>query len=309
MALARSRTPKALDLRVPASTSNVGPGFDAFGIALNLSLRVGWEPAEKLELVRKGGLAESVLSLGRDPVLRGLRRAAILAGGTTPTGRITVDANFRPGRGLGASGAGIVAGLVLGERLFGLKASREELLKEAIQLEGHPENATASMLGGAHWSAQEADKGWIHLPLVLHKDLRFLLVVPPYPLSTARAREVLPTSVGLPRAVAQASRTPVLLEGLRSLDPRLIRCGIRDELHVDPRLKQLTGAASMMEFADLAGAIATTLSGAGSALLVLTRRGQVQELEQRLKQRVRRLWGEAGEVQRAQLQTKGAAFA
>ena len=228
MALARSRPPKALLLRVPASTSNLGPGFDAFGVALNLALRVRWEPAEKLELSRRGALAESVLPVGKDPVLRGLRRAAMLVGHSAPAGRITVDASFAPGRGLGASGAGLVAGLLLGNRLCGGELEDGALLDEAIQLEGHPENATASLLGGSHWSLQDADKRWLHLPVSLHKDLRFLVVVPPYPLATQRAREVLPSSVGFARAAAQARRTPVLLEGLRQLDPQLIRCGIRD---------------------------------------------------------------------------------
>lgn len=308
MALARSRSRKDLLLRVPASTSNLGPGFDAFGVALNHVLKVSWEPAEKLELSREGRLAESVLPVGKDPVLRGLRRAAILAAATLPPGRVTVEAAFAPGRGMGASGAGIVAGLLLGGRLCGSSPPPEVLLDEAIQLEGHPENAAASLLGGAHWSTQDADKRWLHLPVTLHQDLRFLLIVPPFPLATQRAREVLPSSVSFQRAAAQAGRPPVLLEGLRLLDERLIRSGIRDELHVEARLKQLTGAKSMMDFANRAGAIATTLSGAGSALLVLTRRGQLQQLEQRLRQRVKRLWGESGEVLRAQAEAKGAAF-
>ncbi|RMH02397.1 MAG: hypothetical protein D6702_08930 [Planctomycetota bacterium] len=308
MALARSRPPRALALRVPASTSNLGPGFDAFGVALSPALKVRWRPAEKLELLRGGGLAESVLPIGRDPVLRGLRRAAILAGGGPPPGRIEVEAPFPPGRGLGASGAGLVAGLLLGNRLLGDRIPHEEILAEAIQLEGHPENATASLLGGAHWSAPGPDRRWRHLPVHLHRDLRFLLVVPPYPLATRRAREVLPDRVPFARAAAQARRPPLLLEGLRTLDEDLIRIGIEDDLHVAPRLRQLTGARSVLEFAARAGAIATTLSGAGSALLVLTRRGQLLQLEQRLKTRVRRLWGESGQVLRAQAESRGASF-
>lgn len=308
MALAHAHRPRPLVLQVPASTSNVGTGFDAFGIALNLSLTVSWVPAPKVELVRCGAIAESVLPVGKDPILRGLRRAAILANRLPPPGRISVEATFAPGRGLGASGAGIVAGLLLGDRLCEAGLARELLLQEAIGLEGHPENATAAMLGGAHWSCLDADARWLHLPVPLHKDLRFLVVVPPYPFATQRAREVLPNSVAFERAAAQAARVPLLLEGLRSLEPRLIRAGIRDELHVEARLKQLTGARSMMEFAERAGAIATTLSGAGSALLIVTRRGQLQSLEQSLKGRVARLWGESGVVLRAQPEAKGAAF-
>ena len=307
MALSR-KSSRRLRLRVPASTSNVGTGFDALGIALDLSLRVTWQPAETNRLERKGAIAESVLSTGRDPVIRGMRRAAILAGSELESGAVTVEAGFPPARGLGASGAGLVAGLLLGNRLTGGRIGEGLLLQEAIQLEGHPENATASLLGSAHWSLRDADGNWLHLPVSLHRDLRFLIIVPPYPLSTQRAREVLPSSVSFQRAAAQAQRTPALLEGLRKLDPALLRAGIQDELHVAARLKQLAGASAMVDYANRSGAIATTLSGAGSALLVVTRTGQVASLEERLKKRVKRLWGEAGSVLRARAASKGPAW-
>jgi homoserine kinase len=115
-------------------------------------------------------------------------------------------------------------------------------------------------------------------------------------LSTKRSREILPSSVSFQRAATQARRSPLLLEGLRLLDADLIRLGIRDELHVAARLKMLTGAASVLEFANRNGALGATLSGAGSALLVLTRTGQMQALEEKLSRRVKRLWGESGAV-------------
>lgn len=307
MAFSRKQT-RSLHLQVPASTSNLGPGFDCFGVAVDHFVDLKWEPGERVAIERLGGLAESTLSVGRDPVLRGMRRAATLAGRKLPTGQLTVEASFPPGRGLGASGAGMVGGLLLGNRLTGSKLSEEVLLQEAISLEGHPENATASLLGGAHWSVP-ADQGkWLHHPVTLHKDLRFLIVVPPYPLSTTRAREVLPTSVSLQRAVDQARRTPILLDGLRKLDRDMIRLGMQDELHVAPRLKLLTGAESMLKFADQAGAISSTLSGAGSALLIVTRTGELRTLETKLRAKVKRLWGESGSVLHARVANKGASF-
>ncbi|MCH2113192.1 MAG: hypothetical protein MK213_10065 [Planctomycetes bacterium] len=308
MALRRPAPPSKLKLQVPLSTSNLGPGFDAFSVTLNHSLKIQWAPAEKTSLDRKGALADSALSTGRDPLLRGLRRAAILAGKKLPPGKIQVDCTLPPGRGLGASGAGIIGGLLLGQKLAGGEPPHSILHGEAITLEGHPENCTGSLLGGAHWSSCDANGDWIHLPIPLHRDLRFLLVIPPYPLSTKRAREVLATSVSFQRATQQARRTPVLLEGLKTLDERLIRSGIRDELHVEARLRLLTGAKAMLEFADRAGAIAGTLSGAGSSLLLLTRTGQLSQLETRIKRRVKRLWGESGMVVQARLNTKGASF-
>ena len=308
MAFSRKHSTE-LKLQVPGSTSNVGSGFDSFGIALDHLLTIHWQPSPKLELIRLGLLQESTLTAGRDPIVRGMRRAAILAGKALPLGKITVNGRFPPGRGLGASGAGLVGGLLLGNRLTGNKLDQSELHREAIALEGHPENATASLLGSAHWSAPAGDGIWHHLPVQLHKDLRFLVVVPPYPLATSRAREVLPTSVAFSRAVQQARRTPILLEGLRTLDPTMIRIGVEDDLHVAPRLRLLTGAKSVLEFADANGALGATLSGAGSALLILTRTGAMQKLESKLALRVKRLWGESGRVINARARLQGAQFA
>jgi homoserine kinase len=290
------------------STSNLGPGFDTFSVTVEQEIKISWEPAEKTELVRKGALGESILSVGGDPVLRGLKRASILANKKLPNGKIEVSSTVPPGRGLGASGAGIVGGLLLGNKICNGGLKPELLHREAIQLEGHPENATGSFLGGSHWSIQDPKESWLHLPVTLHRDLRLLFILPPYPLSTKRAREVLPSSVSFPRAAAQARRTPILLEGLRTLDERAIQIGIQDELHVEARLRQLTGAKGLLGFAVRAGGIAATLSGAGSALLVLTRTGQMSQVETRLKRRVKRLWGESGSVIRSRVQPHGASF-
>ncbi|TAH35825.1 MAG: homoserine kinase [Planctomycetota bacterium] len=287
---------RTLRLLVPASTSNVGPGFDALGIALDLRLSVTWTPAARTRLQRRGALAESSLPARGDPLLRGLRRAAALARARLPAGDIIVDAPFPPGRGLGASGAAIAAGLLLGNRLTGNRLSRQALLDAAIRLEGHPENAVAAFLGGAHWSAPGTDGRWIHQPVPLHRDLRFLLVIPPYPLSTERARKALPATVPFQRAAAQARRGPILLEGLRTLDRDRIRAGLQDDLHVAARLGLLPGAAQLLDDATRAGALGATVSGAGSALLVLTRSRDLPRLEARLWPRVQRVWGGDGGV-------------
>ena len=308
MALPSTRQIRKLEVLIPCSTSNVGCGFDALGLAVELPLKVRWEAAETNSIDRSGGLAESVLSQGQDPVLRGMRRAARLIGRKLPPGALSTHANFPPGRGLGASGAGLVAGLLLGERLLRGGTDRATLLREAISLEGHPENAVAAMLGGAHWSAQDPGSNWIHHPISIHRDLRFLLVIPPYPLTTKRAREVLPKSVSFARASAQAGRAPLLLEGLRTLDPQLLAIGLNDELHVEARLRQLTGARPILESARRAGALGATLSGAGSGLLILARAGSIREMEGLLKRKVQRLWGDTGIVRATRIAAKGAAF-
>ena len=301
-------SPRPQRLRVPASTSNIGPGFDAFSIALDIDLEVRWSPAPQSSLERSGALAESTLRMGEDPIVRGMRRAATLANAKLPSGKLEISAPFPPARGLGASGAGIVAGLMLGNRLTGGKLSDKILLDEAIQLEGNPENAVGAKLAGAHWSLADGNKGWLHLPVALHRNLRFLLVIPPCPMHTKRSREALPTSVAITRAIRQAQRPPILLEGLRSLKPEYIRLGIEDDLHVAPRLRLMAGARAMIDFAYEAGALGATLSGAGSALLVISRSGLVTNLDARLRSRVQRLWGNDGMVLTAKLSSRGAEF-
>ncbi len=301
-------SPRPQRLRIPASTSNVGPGFDAFSIALDLDLEVRWTPAKKSSLERSGAIAESELRMGQDPIVRGMRRAATLAAAELPSGCLSVSAPFPPGRGLGASGAGLVAGLMLGNRLTGGHLDDKVLLEEAIQLEGNPENAVGAKLGGAHWSIANGKDSWLHLPVHLHRNLRFLVVIPPYPMPTKRSREALPTSVSFQRAMRQAHRPPILLEGLRSLNADFIRLGVEDDLHVAPRLKLLTGARAILDFAYEAGALGATLSGAGSALLVISRTGAVRDLETRLRSRVQRLWGDDGMVLAARATHRGAQF-
>ena len=127
-------------------------------------------------------------------------------------------------------------------------------------------------------------------------------------MDTKRSRDALPTSVSFQRAMRQAHRPPILLEGLRALKPELIRIGVEDDLHVAPRVKLMTGAKAMMDFAHEAGALGATLSGAGSALLVISRSGEVQNLEARLKKRVQRLWGSSGKVVTTKAWHHGAKF-
>ncbi len=297
-----------LRLIVPASTSNLGAGFDALGVALGLKMEVIWTPSTRTRVCRSGDLAESTLPTGRDPVLRGMKRAALVAGKALPPGTLEVSADFQPGKGLGASGAGMVAGLLLGNRLLGGEMKTHAMLEEAIALEGHPENATASLLGGAHWSIPMEESGWKHLPIDLHRDLRFLLIIPPYSLETSRSRGALPAKVPFKEAVAQARKVPVLLEGLKTLAPDLLAEGLADRLHMPARLRLLAGAEPIIATANQAGALGATLSGAGSGILVLARIGGLRRLEAGLQRKVRRLWGKEGRVVLTRPRAQGATF-
>lgn len=301
--------PRHIRTQVPASTSNVGCGFDALGIALSIKLRVDWWDEDANELTREGELARSELPTRRDPVLRGLRRVARRVGTKPPTGRVKVAAPFPPGCGMGASGAGLVAGLLLGRKLLGAPLSDAELLAEAIDLDGHPENVTASLLGGAHWSVPSGEGLWLRRSVPVHRELRFLLLVPPFPLDTGKARAALPTSVAFQRAVDQQRRSPILLDALHTLDPQQLSIGLDDRLHAAARLRLIPGGQPLLEATSALNPLGVTLSGAGSSLLVLVRRREAAQLRPRVERLVRRHWGAQAQVLEAGPAQSGAGIA
>jgi homoserine kinase len=260
-----------LRARVPASTSNLGPGFDCLGLALSLWLEVELElegPGEAPRAGRREGEAAAWPVEG-DLLARafatGLQRA-----GLPPTGGVLHARSEIPvARGLGSSGAAIAAGLLLAAALAKEPPERMQLCALGCELEGHPDNSTASLLGGLT-AALPVDGRLVVARPALHPSLRFAVAWPARPVPTELARKVLPASVPFADAVENPRRLALLLEGLRTADPELLRLGGEDRLHVRHRLALIPGAARALELANDAGAFLATLSGSGSTVIALT---------------------------------------
>jgi homoserine kinase len=259
-----------LRVRVPGSTSNLGPGFDLLGLALSLYLeaRLEWLAAEPDPT--PGAYA------GDGPDL--LRAAFDLAAGrlgVTPDVRLRCESEIPVGRGLGSSGAAVAAGLLLANARAEAPVQREELLRWGIELEGHPDNVAASLFGGCtlcHPSPTGAEPGEaapVLLRQPVHPSIGFALAWPARPLATAEARRALPAEVPFADAVENPRRLALLLEGLRSGTPELLRLGGEERLHVRHRLELVPGAADALAAARAAGAWLATISGAGSGLVAL----------------------------------------
>jgi homoserine kinase len=262
-------------VRVPASTSNLGPGFDLLGLALGLFLDVRIRPATEPELVRSGAGADELPELDEDLVLRAFERVrarAPFAGAF----RFEVRSEIPVGRGLGSSGAAIVAGLLLARAVSRRSIDDEELLATGVELEGHPDNVAAALLGGMTLCARTSAETWTTLAPPLAPSIGFAVAWPREPLETPRARAALPASVPFADAVENPRRLAFLLEGLRRGDPALIAWGGEERLHVRHRLPLLPGAARALAAGRAAGAWLTTLSGAGSGLLALGPRGAME---------------------------------
>ncbi len=266
-----------LRLRVPASTSNLGPGFDFLGLALSLWLevRVVERTGGPIEFVELGGTAadwprgsDNLLSRAFELGRRGLQAPASGL-------RLSVTSEIPIARGLGSSGAAVAAGLLLAERAAGRTAGEEQLLAWGLELEGHPDNASAALLGGCTLAVPIGGGKLRVVRPELSPALGFALAWSEETLPTRAARAVLPAQVPFPDAVENPRRLALLLEGLRRGDPELLALGIEDRLHVQHRLPLIRGGREALEAARAAGAWAATISGSGSALVAIGPRALV----------------------------------
>ncbi len=267
-------------MRVPASTSNLGPGFDCLGLALGLELEVRATPSTgtRHELVRSGeGLAE-LPGPEQDLVLASFER---LRGTRAPERfRFEVRSEIPVGRGLGSSGAAIVAGALLARSIARLALTDTALLAACVEHEGHPDNVAAALTGGLTLCARTSPGSWTVLSPPLSPTIGFAVAWPAQPLETARARAALPASVPFSAAAENPRRLAFLLEGLRRGDPGLLAFGGEECLHVRYRLPLLPGAERALSAGRAAGAWLTTLSGAGSGLVALGPHSAMERIAQ-----------------------------
>ncbi|HWC09125.1 MAG TPA: homoserine kinase [Solirubrobacterales bacterium] len=249
-------------VRVPASSANLGPGYDAMAAAVSLHLEL--EVAETGEFsLDPGGLD---VSTGRDNLIVRAFESLKPADGIA----FRLNSEIPLARGLGSSAAAIVAGLVAADHLFELALTKEELLVRASEIEGHPDNVAAAIYGGFVVCGPGAEGQ----PLASRFDppggLEGVVVIPAEEVSTRLAREAIPDVVPLADAVANVSAAALLVLGLQSGDLDLVSRGVADRLH-QPRRRDLYPRS--MEIVDAAGelgALGATISGAGPTVLVWT---------------------------------------
>jgi homoserine kinase len=263
-------------VEVPASSANLGAGYDCLGVALamvnriELEVRV-WSRGE-VELTVDG---EGRNELGEDRqncFVRGLEATLRKARGELPDSvgwRIAMHNEIPLARGLGSSAAATVAGVLAGNTLAGEPLSMPELLRLATEIEGHPDNAAAALLGGFVVSAASPD-GVDAIRFDAPRDLRAVLFIPDLRLGTGAMRAALPASVPLADAVANLGAVAVGIAGLATGRYELLRRLTVDRLHEPYRAAVYPQLPRMVEAARSAGALGACLSGAGSAILAFT---------------------------------------
>lgn len=274
---------------IPASTTNLGPGFDVLGVAVSLYNQVS--------LQETAGITE-VICLGQDSdkLLSDTSNVAYQAAdlifakvGYQPDGlRLTLQNGIPAIRGLGGSGTAILGGLLAANAMCGQKFgqppfSLQEILAFATEIEGHPDNVAASLLGGFVVSATaevqnvntvgeiEAVTTVKTVKITPPDELRLIIAVPDFTLATKVARSVLPESVDLSAAVFNMSRSSLLVAAMATGDLDLLPVSMEDRLHQPYRAKLIPGFEEVSRSALEAGALSIALSGAGPTIVAYTR--------------------------------------
>jgi len=253
-------------VRVPASTSNLGAGYDTFGLALELFLSVTAMPSDDLEISYRGENPESVPLDETNLIYKSISSLYEKRGLLTPALRLKIENPIPPGRGLGSSGAAIIAGLLIGNQLLGEPFSRDEILNIAIDFEGHPENVSASLLGGLTL-AVKLDREHHIKRISVPQSLSGVLLIPELYISTEEARKLLPENIPHSDAVFNLQRTALLSYAFLTEDFSVLRHAVQDKLH-QPYRKQLQPAYDAFEKAGYEnGALGISVSGSGSAII------------------------------------------
>lgn len=259
-------------LSVPASSANLGPGFDALGLALGIYLHCRVEAADELKIAVSGRDAESIPSDAGNLIWRTASEIAAAAGRTLAPISLAIDNEIPLGKGLGSSAAALVAAAVIADRLLGLGWDRPRILDEAARREGHPDNVSASVFGSIAASAMDGSGGTRSVRLEVPDCFGVAVVVPDFVLPTSQARAVLPSSYSRQETIFNLQRSTLLTAALATGNLAAFPAALQDRLHQSYRAKLVPGLEEILALR-APGLLGCALSGAGPSVLVLFERG------------------------------------
>lgn len=272
-----SAAPMRARVRVPASTSNLGAGFDCVGVAVDrwLTATVAITDSRTgVTMKRSGASAKLSVAPDEDLIHAGFRLVCDTSKQRLPPSLdYEVSSTIPVARGLGASAAALVAGAFLANELLGLSLSPEQIATLCARYEGHPDNAGPAVLGGAVLGVPvDGDTSYHFTALRIHESIALVFAVPPLEVLTSEARAVLPKSLSYQTAVRAVAKASALIEGLGSGDEELLKFALDDVLHVPFRRQLVPGYDAVVRAAAHAGAFGATLSGSGSTVVAISER-------------------------------------
>ena len=252
-----------IKIRVPATSANLGPGFDCLGLALNIWNEVSFEPAEKLSYHVTGEGAEKLNKGTKNLLTKAFTLLHEVCGREMHGACIQAKNEILMSSGLGSSAAAIVAGLFGANEMLGKPLNKNELLKLANEMEGHPDNVAPALLGGLVVSIISDDE--IITRRYEVPEFTIVIVKPNVEWPTKTARAVLPKSVSRADSIYNIGRTALVVDALRNGDLDLLQKVMDDRIHQPYRLKHISGGMSAYKTAKQFGAAA--LSGAGPSII------------------------------------------
>ncbi len=306
--MAQPRIGQKVVVDVPATTANLGPGFDCLGAALDLNNRFAMRRieggGERFELIIEGTEGSHLRGGPENLVYRAAQRVWKAAGLEPVALEARVRLAVPPARGLGSSATAIVAGLMGANALVGEPLTKEKLLELAIDIEGHPDNVVPSLLGGLCMTAKAASQRWRVVRCEWTPSVKAVVAIPSIRLSTSEARRAMPKAIPVGDAVVNLGALTLLLQGLRTGNGDLISDGMHDRLHEPYRWRLIKGGDQVKQAAMDAGAWGCAISGAGPSVLALCEEDKGPAVSRAMV----KAWEAAGVASRApvlNLQTSG----
>jgi homoserine kinase len=254
---------------VPATTANLGAGFDCIGAALALYNQVTFSPSDRLQITVTGEEASRVVCDESNLIYQSFLKLYQHIQKNPPPVAIAIKLGVPLARGLGSSATAIVGGLVGANQMAGSPLSLSEVMELAIAIEGHPDNVVPALIGNCQLSVGESGN-WQICEIPWHRDIIAVLAIPDFELSTEEARSVLPKSISRADAIFNIARMGLLIRGLETNREDWLRMALDDKLHQPYRQNLIQGYDRVKTAAIFSGAYGMVISGAGPTLLALT---------------------------------------
>jgi homoserine kinase len=262
-------------VRVPASSANLGPGFDTLGLALGIYLECRFQESSRL-LIRAGGRDAGLISLGEDNLIWQTALAVAKdTRSTLPPIDLEIQNDIPIGKGLGSSAAALTAGVVIADKLLGLGWKPLRILDEAARIEGHPDNVAACVLGSIVASAIDSGGVARAVRLELPANFGIAVVVPDFVLSTEKARLALPDCYSRTETIYNVQRAALLVAALATGTKSAFPTALEDSIHQPYRMPLVPGLDDILKLR-APGLLGCALSGAGPSILVFYERGSEQ---------------------------------
>lgn len=303
--------PTSVSVTVPATTANIGPGFDCLGAALTLYNHFRFtrldRAAEEVVIEVQGLEAERVVTDRSNLAYKAFDSYFRQRGLVAPAVAIAIDLNVPLARGLGSSSTAIVGGLLGANALCDSPIDQAALVAMAIELEGHPDNVVPALVGGCQLAVANADGSSTLCPVPWHEGIVPVVAIPNFELSTAAARQVLPATYSRADAIFNTAHLGLLLRGLETGRGDWLRVAMGDRIHQPYRQTLIPGYETVATAAIEAGAHGLVISGAGPTLLALTPARAATQVRDAMAT----AWQQAGQSVMAQvlaLETEGASI-